>query len=223
MTTRAEPGAMIVIPALPHGVNSASSSSRRSTTAEIFPGGSTCEPHAVAIQFRYAFVADADGLAVVDVTDPPQARALAEARVPLPDARDVYVARTYAYVAGGAQGLVIIDVERPEHPFVDQVYTAGGVINDARAVKVGMTNASLLAYVADGRNGLRVIQLTSDATPGYQGFSPRPRPDLPGHTRELEAHRILRFDLVAVNLYPFQTTISRPSARPACRSPRWIR
>src|ERR1043166_7348065 len=41
------------------------------------------------------------------------------------------------------------------------------------------------------------------------------RPDLPGHTRELETHRILRFDLVAVNLYPFQTTISRPSARHA--------
>jgi phosphoribosylaminoimidazolecarboxamide formyltransferase/IMP cyclohydrolase len=39
------------------------------------------------------------------------------------------------------------------------------------------------------------------------------RPDLPGHTRELETHRILRFDLVAVNLYPFQTTISRPSVR----------
>src|ERR1044071_1092594 len=39
------------------------------------------------------------------------------------------------------------------------------------------------------------------------------RPDLEGHLRELEAHKILRFDLVAVNLYPFQATISRPSVR----------
>src|SRR5439155_486871 len=89
------------------------------------------------------------------------------------------IAGHYLYVCA-ERGLAGIDVERPEHPFVDQVYTAGGVIDDARAVKVGMTNASLFAYVADGRNGLRVIQLTSDATPGYQGFSPRPRPDLPG-------------------------------------------
>src|ERR1041384_1813010 len=39
------------------------------------------------------------------------------------------------------------------------------------------------------------------------------RPDIPGHSRELEAHRILRFDLVAVNLYPFQATIARTSVR----------
>src|SRR5439155_23841606 len=55
------------------------------------------QPRAVAIQFRYAFVADTDGLAVVDVTDPPQARAVPGARVPLPDARDVLVARPSAY------------------------------------------------------------------------------------------------------------------------------
>jgi phosphoribosylaminoimidazolecarboxamide formyltransferase/IMP cyclohydrolase len=38
------------------------------------------------------------------------------------------------------------------------------------------------------------------------------RPDLEGHRRELEQHHILRFDLVAVNLYPFRATIARPSA-----------
>jgi hypothetical protein len=134
------------------------------------------QARAVSIQFRYAFVADADGLVSIDVTDPVHPRLAA--RLPIADARDVYVARTYAYVAGGAQGLVIVDVERPEHPFVDQVYDAGGEMNDTRQVKIGMTNASLFAYVADGRNGLRVVQLFSPDTPGYTGFSPRPRPDL---------------------------------------------
>lgn len=38
------------------------------------------------------------------------------------------------------------------------------------------------------------------------------RPELEGHRRELEAHQIRRFDLVAVNLYPFQATIAHPSA-----------
>ncbi len=139
------------------------------------------DARAVAVQFRYAFVVDAAGLHVVDVTDPEHAQVVAGADVAMDDMRDVYLARTYAYVAAGRHGLVIVDVERPEHPVVDQLYTAGGAIDDARAVKVGMTNASLFAYVADGRNGLRVIQLTSPDTPGYTGFSPRPRPDWPDH------------------------------------------
>jgi hypothetical protein len=42
-----------------------------------------------------------------------------------------------------------------------------------------MTNASVFAYVADGRNGLRVVQLVSaNATAGAFGFSPRPSPSL---------------------------------------------
>jgi hypothetical protein len=40
-------------------------------------------------------------------------------------------------------------------------------------------NASQFALVADGRNGLRVVQLISpDTVPGAQGFSPRPNPRL---------------------------------------------
>lgn len=137
-------------------------------------------PRAVTVQFRYAFVIDAQGLKVVDVTEPAAPRAIPGAAVPLDDARDLYVARTYAYVAAGHEGLAIVDVEHPEHPRLDQRYTAGGVIDDTRGVKIGMTNASLFAYLADGRNGLRVVQLMSPETPGATGFSPRPRPDLPG-------------------------------------------
>ena len=89
------------------------------------------------------------------------------------------MARTYAYVASGSGGLTIVDVERPEQPRVDQRFTADGAINDARDVKVAMTNASVFAYVADGRNGLRVVQLVSaNATAGAFGFSPRPTPRL---------------------------------------------
>jgi hypothetical protein len=59
------------------------------------------------------------------------------------------------------------------------MYDAGGALNDTRDVKVAMTNASLFAYVADGKNGLRVLQLTSpEDTPTYLGFSPRPQPKL---------------------------------------------
>lgn len=136
-------------------------------------------PLTTAVQFRYAFVIDAEGLKVIDVTFPERPTPVLDAVVPLSDAHDVYVARGYAYVASGKQGLVIIDVERPERPHIDQVFTADGRIDDARAVKVGSTNASLFAYVADGVNGLRIIQLTSPPTqPNYYGFNPRPVPQL---------------------------------------------
>jgi len=45
-------------------------------------------------------------------------------------------------------------------------------------VKLGITYVSEFAYLADGENGLRVVQLTSAETPGNHGFSPRPTPQL---------------------------------------------
>jgi len=134
---------------------------------------------ASALQFRYLFVTDAEGLKVVDVTDPAKPRPVKNALVPLKEANRIYVARTYAYVAAGSEGLAIVDVEKPEQPKLNQKFTAGGQINDARDVVVGTTNASLFAYIADGKNGLRVLQLTSpDSQPGFYGFSPEPRPEL---------------------------------------------
>jgi len=135
-------------------------------------------PTSVQVQFRYAFVTDRKGLAVVDVTHPGKPRLVTHAG-PIADARAVYVARTYAYVAAGAQGLVIVDVERPEHPTIDQVFDAGGALTDTTDVKVAASYATFFAYVADGRNGLRVLELTPpDTVPGYLGFSPRPAPRL---------------------------------------------
>jgi hypothetical protein len=99
--------------------------------------------------------------------------------VRIDSAKGLYIARTYAYVASGSKGLTIVDIEKPEQPRVDQTFDAGGALNDARDVKVAMTNASVFAYIADGRNGLRVVQLVSgNRTAGSLGFSPRPTPEL---------------------------------------------
>jgi hypothetical protein len=152
-------------------------------------------PRSVAIQFRYGFVVDADGLKVIDLTllppgpckdsSSPLCRSLPRgelvegATVPLAHAQDVYVARTYAYVANGPEGIAIIDVTRPESPKLYKSFNAEGQLSDTRQVKIAMTNASLFAYVADGRNGLRILQLTSPETmPTYGGFSPAPEPRL---------------------------------------------
>jgi len=134
---------------------------------------------ASALQFRYLFVLDGTGLRIVDVTDPRKPSLVATAQVPLRDAHRIYVARTYAYVAAGGEGLAIIDVEHPEAPKVYAMYNAGGALDDARDVVVASTNASLFAYVADGKNGLKVLQLTSpDSQPRFYGFSPEPHPEL---------------------------------------------
>ena len=134
---------------------------------------------ASALQFRYLFVVDDAGLTTVDVTDPERPRHVGTARVSLADAKRVYVARTYAYVAAGKQGLAIVDVEKPEQPKLYMTYNADGKLDDANDVVVGTTNASLFAYVADGANGLKVIQLTApDTQPKFYGFSPEPKPKL---------------------------------------------
>jgi hypothetical protein len=142
-------------------------------------------PRGVAVQFRYGFVIDDDGMKVLDMTGLMQKDGTvrvvekdnAPVYVPLKHTHNIYVARTYAYVANGEEGLAIIDVEKPESPQMTQMFTADGKLNDTHDVKVAMTNASLYAYVADGKNGLQVLQLTDPETmPTFAGFSPRPEP-----------------------------------------------
>jgi hypothetical protein len=130
----------------------------------------------VQAQFRYAYVCDEEGIKVLDVThlDRPQPVALLR----MPDVRSVYLARGYAYVAAGRRGLVILDITVPNRPKIDQVFDAGGCIDDLNDVKLGITYVSEFAYLADGKNGLRVVQLTSPETPGNDGFNPRPTPCL---------------------------------------------
>jgi hypothetical protein len=148
-------------------------------------------PRKAQFQFRYGFVADEDGVKVYDMTDPEKPARVAGADVKIADARDIYLCRTNAYVAAGKVGLIILNIEKPEVPTIDQVFskdpTTGMVLDDCNAVKVGMTNASMYAYVADGKNGLRVLQLTSsddrDADPGHSsweflGFAAHPHPRL---------------------------------------------
>jgi hypothetical protein len=138
------------------------------------------QPHAVAVQFRYAFVVDADGMKVLDVTDLAQPKPVENVLVPLPDARNIYVARTYAYISAGKQGVAIVDVENPESPKFDQTFDAKGQINDVNDIKIGMVAASAFAFVADGKNGMRILEIISpwDDAAHFSGFSPRPTPKL---------------------------------------------
>lgn len=137
------------------------------------------DPRAVQVQFRYAFVTSARGLEVIDVTHPERAHLVEDALVPLREAGRLHVARTYAYVANGSEGVAIVDVTRPDRPTLYQMFDGGGAIVDARDVIVASTNASPFLYVADGRGGLKVVQLTApDTQPNFYGFAAEPRPVL---------------------------------------------
>ncbi len=137
------------------------------------------DPRATALQFRYLFVTDAEGLKAIDVTDPAQPRLIPGNVVSLANAQRIYVARTYAYVAAGAQGLAIVDVKNPEAMRLAETFNGGGALRDTRDVVVASTNATLFAYIADGRGGLKVLQLTApDTQPKFYGFSPAPRPQV---------------------------------------------
>jgi hypothetical protein len=136
-------------------------------------------PRCIAVQFRYGFITDDDGMKVVDLTEPDRPAPVKGAFVRLNHPGRLYVARTYAYVANGPEGLAIIDVENPARPRLDQMFNANGALNDTRTVQIGSVSASQFALVADGKNGLRVVQLISpDTVAGAQGFSPRPNPKL---------------------------------------------
>src|SRR5262249_3284763 len=133
-------------------------------------------PRAVSIQFRYGFVADRNGLQVVRLDDLRNLERVAS--VSITDARDVYVARTYAYVAGGSEGLFVVDVEKPEAPGKPKQFNDGGRISDLQQVRVGMAYDSAYALLADGKNGLHVVQLVTPEDGGRSayGWAPEPRP-----------------------------------------------
>jgi hypothetical protein len=136
-------------------------------------------PRAVGVQFRYCFVTDDEGFKVIDITEPRQPKLVPFATIPLQHAQRFYLARSYAYVANGPEGLAFINIENPERPKLERMYDADGALNDTCAVQIGSVNASMFALVADGKNGLRVLQMISpENVPGHMGFSPEPNPKL---------------------------------------------
>jgi len=169
------------------------------------PKGALKGARALEVQLNYAFVCDSEGVKTVDLSElwlreeapaeplelPVVGRFVDSKR--LASARSIYVSRSYAYVAGGESGLVVLDMTRPRAPAYVWKHDASGQIW-ANDVKIGFTNASMYAYVASGapgskkakgsaKDGLFVLQLTgftSDddpyATSKAHGSNPYPLP-----------------------------------------------
>src|SRR5881392_2205917 len=88
-----------------------------------------------------------------------------------------------------------------------------------RAVQIGSVNASMFALVADGKNGLRVLQMISpENVPGHMGFSPVPNPKLiatfPTHGPALAVSRGLDRDRVVDETGNQTVVFGRRGSRP---------
>lgn len=88
-------------------------------------------------------------------------------------ANNVDIAGSYAYVAGGAGGLFVVDVSNPDSPFIVTSLDTPGTSID---VKVSGNNA----YIADGSSGLRIIDVSAPSVPLELGFV-----DTPGIAQDL--------------------------------------
>jgi hypothetical protein len=183
------------------------------------PVGALRNPKAIAIQFQYAFVTDDDGLKVINLEDPKKPKLVPGAFVALGHAHKLYVARTYVYVANGPEGLAIINIEKPTKPGLHRMFNADGALNDTHSVQIGSIAASMYALIADGKNGLRVLQMISpDTVDGAAGFSPDPAPRLiatyPTHTPMLAVSRGLDRDRVVDETGKQTVVFGRRGAKP---------
>ena len=139
-----------------------------------------------ALQFRYLFVTTAQGLqTLLDVTHPAQAACMLSSTgttCRMADARKVYVARTYAYVAGRqGRGLVIVDVEKPrQRRRLTRV--------QRRTASSSLTRSQMSSWAPPMRRCLPTWPTAPmasrccsspppDTQPKFYGFSPEPKPE----------------------------------------------
>ncbi len=78
------------------------------------------------------------------------------------DAKNIAVAGSYAYVADGLNGLVVLNISNPQSPAQVGWCDTAGTANDVAV-------AGNYAYVADGTNGLVVINVADPAAPVRAG------------------------------------------------------
>jgi phosphoribosylaminoimidazolecarboxamide formyltransferase/IMP cyclohydrolase len=87
-----------------------------------------------------------------------------------------------------------------------EIVSTGGTAASLRKAKVPVTTVEQVTGFPEILDG-RVKTLHPAIHAGLLA-----RPNIPGHMRELAAHNIDLFQLVAVNLYPFRATVAQPSA-----------
>lgn len=113
----------------------------------------TFVPYDIEVSGAFAYIADgANGLVVVDI-DPFNTHVIADFQTG-GTARNIYLDGNLAYIAAADGGLVVVDISDPYNPVLHDQYTTTGSTVD-------ITIRDNHAFLADGGNGLKIINLTN--------------------------------------------------------------
>ncbi len=120
------------------------------------------EPSGIAQQIvvtgKTAYVADGDGLQIIDVSDPVNPIIIGTVNTQ-GSAKGVTVIGQTAYVADGSEGLQILDVSNPVNN-LKKVWTTNTPGSAEGLEVIGKT-----AYIADGSEGLQIIDVSNLRSP----------------------------------------------------------
>lgn len=131
----------------------------------IISGVELEHPNSIYVQDGYAYTGGLSGLTILDFKNPLNPSIIGSSNLP-EKGLDIVVDGSYAYIATGDSGLQMIDITSPENPFKEGDCDTPGY---AKAVRIktyetsgqnGLTDTRKYAFVADGHEGLQVIDTT---------------------------------------------------------------
>jgi hypothetical protein len=130
---------------------------------------------------HYLLLADGErGMRILDVSNP-EAPELISTFSTSGDTQDISTAGRFAYLAKGDEGISIVDISDPAHPVGVKNINLPGSAKALTALQVSTTlppatdgqdsieKQSTYLYVADGKRGLQVIDVTLSTTPVVMG------------------------------------------------------
>jgi len=109
-------------------------------------------PTGIAVQFRYGFVTDADGLKVL-ASPISTNRRWSWGTIPLADARNISLSRTYAYIVAGREGMPSWMWSAPSNRGWSQDFSAPGEVERYNDIKIGMVASGHTAGSQTARMG----------------------------------------------------------------------
>ncbi len=107
----------------------------------------------VVVQGNYAYLGDNQNqFRVVNISKPRQPDEVAVLEIGA-EIQDMDISESRVYLATGAQGMVIVDITTPEQPAVLSTIDTPGKVQDVAV------NGDIIAFLADGENGLLVYDI----------------------------------------------------------------
>jgi hypothetical protein len=112
----------------------------------------------VVVRGNYAYIADGNGLYIVDVTDPTSPDSVSKWLDPTGVLNTVYVDGNYIYTACGRDGVHIIDITNPTSPSLFGAFEGVVIASD-------VVTSGDYAFCAYENRGLRILDISDKSNP----------------------------------------------------------